>query len=351
MKTKGIFFVTVILLLIFSENANAQWFNNGGNVFTFDRVGIGIPNPTYQLQINTPRNKGFYWRANWENLRMPVGAPMILETNVDYRGRGLFLPHRDVSDNSPSAWFVGVPYSGNGFQIGNSTERSIDSVNSGAYKAYAKLFIHEDGNVGMGTAAPKTRLHIAYKSKENLPKITGNKAFGGIHIEQKGGRDHYVGITTDAQGYPHTTQGGMLIQGSGLYGTKIHFLTTDNYRHGMKQRMIIDHKGNVGVGITDIPSGYKMAVDGKLLCEEVRVEMSQNWPDYVFEKDYDLMPLDKLAKHIETEKHLPGIPSASEVSKEGVALGDMQKKMMEKIEELTLYILQQQKAIEALQQK
>lgn len=218
----------------------------------------------------------------------------------------------------------------------------IRSANSGG-----KVVIQDTGGkVGIGTATPETRLHLAHTSSASL---TGKSAFGGIHLEQTGGRDRFVGITTDATSHSNTTQGGILLQGSGGYGTKIHFLTTDNYLHGMKQRMIIDHKGNVGIGITNIPEAYKFAVDGKVICEELKVQLSSNWPDYVFQKDYQLPTLDEVAASIETNGHLPGIPSAASIEAEGgIELGEMQRKMMEKMEEMMLYILQQQQEIEAL---
>lgn len=122
-------------------------------------------------------------------------------------------------------------------------------------------------------------------------------------------------------------------------------------RSGGKYRMSVNTNGNVAIGTTIAPSGYRLAVDGKVICEEVRVKLSQNWPDYVFEEDYELMPLDKLEAHLQEEKHLPGIPTAAEIKEQGVAVGEMQKMMMEKIEELTLYILMQQKRLEALEQE
>jgi hypothetical protein len=117
-------------------------------------------------------------------------------------------------------------------------------------------------------------------------------------------------------------------------------------------------QGAVGIGITAgtfLANGYILSVDGKIIAEEMRIQNSTNWPDYVFDKKYDLMPLEELKQSIHMNKHLPNIPSASQVEQEGIAVGDMQKKMMEKIEELTLYILdlhevnkQQQAEIESL---
>ena len=111
---------------------------------------------------------------------------------------------------------------------------------------------------------------------------------------------------------------------------------------------IADH---LSLGVASYAAGYKLSVDGKIICEELRVQNSTDWPDYVFDKDYGLLSLDELSKEISITKHLPGIPSASEVMTNGLNIGDMQKKMMEKIEELTLYVIDLKKENDALAQR
>jgi hypothetical protein len=93
---------------------------------------------------------------------------------------------------------------------------------------------------------------------------------------------------------------------------------------------------------------YKLFVEGGILTEKVKVALrsTANWADYVFEKDYSLMPLKNVETYINEHKHLPGIDSAEELAKNGLDLAAMQAKHMAKIEELTLYIIEQNKAIE-----
>ena len=103
---------------------------------------------------------------------------------------------------------------------------------------------------------------------------------------------------------------------------------------------------NVGIGTTVVPSDSKLAVNGKILAKEVKVSVT-DFPDYVFENNYDLPTLQEVEKHIKEKGHLPNIPSAKEVEKdEGIELGEMNKKLLEKIEELTLYTIQQEKKIQ-----
>lgn len=108
--------------------------------------------------------------------------------------------------------------------------------------------------------------------------------------------------------------------------------------------------GVVRVGNVTTPSGYKLYVEDGILTEKVKVAVagSGNWSDFVFNDDYPLWPLSEVEKYIKANKHLPGIPSASEVEKEGIDLAAMDAKLLEKIEELTLHLINQQKEIENL---
>lgn len=111
-------------------------------------------------------------------------------------------------------------------------------------------------------------------------------------------------------------------------------------------RMIIDTLGNVGIGTLNPQA--KLAVNGGILAKSVRINTNASyWPDYVFSSDYKLMSLEELENYIIENKHLPGIISAAEVEAQGdVNLGEMNAKLLEKIEELTLYIIDMQKQIE-----
>ncbi|TXN36137.1 hypothetical protein FVB32_16395 [Flagellimonas hymeniacidonis] len=116
---------------------------------------------------------------------------------------------------------------------------------------------------------------------------------------------------------------------------------------------VASYTGDVAVGTSTVPNGYRMAIDGKLITEEVKVQLSGNWPDYVFAKDYDLSSLEDVQKHIKEKGHLPNIPSAKEAEANGIEIGEMNRLLIEKIEELTLYILEQEERItklESLQQ-
>lgn len=97
--------------------------------------------------------------------------------------------------------------------------------------------------------------------------------------------------------------------------------------------------GKVGIKTTN-PGDYDLAVNGKIRTKEVKVEAA-NWPDYVFEDDYKSMALPELKKFIVKHKHLPEIPSAKEVEASGANLGEMNKLLLKKVEELTLIVIDQ----------
>lgn len=90
--------------------------------------------------------------------------------------------------------------------------------------------------------------------------------------------------------------------------------------------------------------------DGQLQAKEVKVTLS-GWPDYVFGEGYKLMSLDETEKFINENGHLPGVPSAQEVEEDGLSLGEMNARLMQKVEELTLHVIELQKQIDELKNK
>lgn len=114
---------------------------------------------------------------------------------------------------------------------------------------------------------------------------------------------------------------------------------------GGKIVMCSPTQGTVGIGDEYVPAGYKLGVNGKIICEEVNVKLRANWPDYVFDKKHKLMSIEELQDFTKKEKHLPDMPTASEVEKGGINVSDMITKLLKTQEELTLYIIEQNKKI------
>lgn len=109
--------------------------------------------------------------------------------------------------------------------------------------------------------------------------------------------------------------------------------------------------GKVGIGCENTAAEFALAVKGGILTDDVLIRSQQQWPDYVFGKDYNLMSLPELKRYISENRHLPDMPSETEVAGDGVSVGEMQALLLRKVEELTLYTIQQQEMIERLREQ
>lgn len=117
------------------------------------------------------------------------------------------------------------------------------------------------------------------------------------------------------------------------------------------EKLHVDGKVVIGGQNLVRPEGYKLFVEGGIFTEKIKVELVSNWSDFVFEKKYKLRSIGDLEMFIQKNKHLPEIPSAEHVKENGIDLVEMDAKLLQKVEELTLYLIQQQKEIELLKTK
>jgi hypothetical protein len=127
--------------------------------------------------------------------------------------------------------------------------------------------------------------------------------------------------------------------------------TSDVGNYIFNGRNLMVMTGKVGIGVqTANTLGYALAVNGSAIFTKAVVKPYLNWPDYVFKTDYPLPSLASVAKYIQANNHLPEMPSADSVEKQGIDLGANQTLLLKKIEELTLYLIQQNKELEKLKQ-
>lgn len=136
--------------------------------------------------------------------------------------------------------------------------------------------------------------------------------------------------------------------GSGTGIGKLYFRSLNNTgdNNDYNNLMVIQENGDVGIGTTN-PDGYKLAVNGKMRAKSLDIE--SGWADFVFEDDYKLFPLNELEAFIEEFGHLPEVPSAEHVENNGVNVGETQVLLLQKIEELSLYVIELQKRLELLE--
>jgi hypothetical protein len=107
---------------------------------------------------------------------------------------------------------------------------------------------------------------------------------------------------------------------------------------------VYDSTDNIAIG-TSNPQGYKLAVNGTAIFTKAKVKTAGTWPDYVFGKNYQLPDLKELGEYLQTHHHLPGIPDQDAVQRDGIDISEHAAAMLKKVEELTLYVIQQDKQL------
>ncbi len=291
-------------------------------------------------------------------------------------GNALYLNHYSLGNTyiNPQGGFVGIGTASpsgklhvfnNGNQNGLTIENSSASMtnygltvnNTSTTNGYLlrlrssgvdKVTVTGTGNIGIGTTSPSEKLEVnglikvpqATNQDNNSPGIVlisnDDFLYDGKYLNQYGFGFH------DFEGpiNPSTQRPNPYV--SGYYG--VDFFT------GGQNRLRIHYNGNVGIGTTDT-KGFKLGVQGKIAAEEVKVAVYANWADFVFNKDYNLPTLKDVEQHIKDKGHLKDIPSAEAVKKNGIFLGEMDAKLLQKIEELTLYTIDQEKRIKNLESK
>ena len=277
--------------------------NNAGQSFDMvidhlGRVGIGITDPQALLDIKYPSGPA-------------VNVYRATDQNGQYRWR--------VDQN---------------FEMFLTTAGGSDVIELGQDQV-----LLNSGNVAIGTTnSTNGRLTVNHSDPSNLLRLEndGNGNEAQLRFRAKS----TTGGTLHADMSLYATGGN-----SGFLGFKV---PHDN-SPGQNFDMIIDHQGKVGIGTTTTGT-HKLAVDGSIGARKVKVEMG-SWSDFVFDHDYKLRSLAEVESFIAQNKHLPDVPSQAEVVKEGNDLGSMDAILLQKIEELTLYLIEQNKKIEALEKK
>ena len=140
-----------------------------------------------------------------------------------------------------------------------------------------------------------------------------------------------------------------------LFDTYIEAIDSGEVDVPMTGNYTFQNAGSIGIGLglASNPNNYKLAVNGTIGAKEVVVETSSTtwWPDYVFHDDYSLMPLPELEAYLKKNKHLPEIPTATEIGEKGQSLGEMNVLLLKKVEELTLYLIHLEKKNQLLEEK
>jgi hypothetical protein len=208
--------------------------------------------------------------------------------------------------------------------------------NNGGYTQ--GITINQIGQVGIGT-----RLDVTAGNTSQTAPVVGISIDGpNSPANATGAQDLRIGFASAGSSRIRSYRGGG-------WDTYLQFLTNSVSQgsDSPQVRMTIDQAGNVGIGTTS--PQHPLSVNGTIQAKEVLV--NTGWSDYVFGPDYKIRPLPEVAAFIKANHHLPDIPSEAEVEEKGVSLGDMQAKLLAKIEELTLQMIQLNKTNTALEKR
>jgi trimeric autotransporter adhesin len=288
-----------------------QWTTQGPNIyFSTGNIGVGTNTPLSKLHLDFASTN-----TNFSSI-----------TNSDV---GLLIKNTNTTNNNFNVVSLQDAY---GFSIG---QFGTVTTNHGTHTG--RLFFAARGASGMVQRLIVEDAKTTINNTLYTPGILLESATPTIQM-QAGAT--YLQIANNSSSPSGLKSGGMLVADS--YG----------YANPSANDLIVKGKIAIGTPVTTSTNNYVLAVNGKIGGHDVQIERTSNaWPDYVFEPGYKLPGLGELENFIHTNGHLPGVPTAKEVEENGYSVASLDATLLEKIEELTLYLIEQKKLNEKQQQE
>jgi len=304
---------------------NVQSWGNGSDTYltiNAGKIGIGKVDPQCQLDVN----------GEIQTEKILIKKPIRINDWNDIPYNGFYDSNDAVNAPEPSVMFWGInmnhSFPSNGSRYGGQI--AIKSS-----PGSPTMYFRSVGENGGGNWAKVL-------TSEGNPKINGF-----LSIERGDNLGGYIDIRNSSKTQNGVANSWKIYNMTGTYGNSLQFWAYDqtNCPNGLcANRMTITDEGNVGIGTYP---GVKLDVAGVVRAHEVKVCLNKGC-DYVFSDDYKLMNLNDLSNFIKTNKHLPEVAPAREMEAEGINLSEMQAKLLQKIEELTLYVIALKNEIDEL---
>jgi len=322
--------LSVFLASLCFGTAQCQWTIPGTNINNTNtgNVGIGTTTPSSKLHVITASGTMAQFQItssvnSWISVANTVGGVNL--------GVGELNPHPYLW-SSTGKFFIG--------NDGNNPTLFFDGMGG--------------GNVGIGTITPRVKLDLNGLFYLNRPSIMQDigSTIGipnGSYLnlapsDLSSTNNSYVSFL-----FPDNNSFRLGTEYDGHLGVGI-YRDLQFGRYSGAPYMTIKDGGNVGIGTT-APGTNKLAVEGTIAARKVVVTITSPFPDYVFKKDYRLPSLSSVGRYIRSNGHLPEMPAADSVQKNGLDLGGNQTLLVKKIEELTLYLLEQNRQLRSMQER
>ena len=289
----------LVLICGWSITNAQQWSTSGTNIYNNNtgNVGIGTTSPQSKLEI--------------------VDGSLTIKSD----------PYAEIGVERTNGGRVAVGVTSGSLEGFLGSRGHLKFITNG--ESIPKMFIKDNGKIGIGTTNPQSKLEIIDGSL-----MIKSDPYAHIGIERTNGGRVTMGVTSGS------------LEGFVSSAGHLKFLTLGD----PVPKMFIKDNGDIGIGTTTPDA--KLTVKGDIHTREVRVDLNgATGPDFVFEKDYDLRSLEETEAFIKNHKHLPEIPSAAEMEENGIELKEMNLKLLQKVEELTLHLIEQGKKIKDILQE